>query len=280
MANGEQTSAEVIPSAKRFKSSDLEAIASNIEGCGAANVEIPENSIVNRTESIFHFDVDPGWQNIFTSESKKEYFKNLSLFIEQESQRSTIFPTHADIFNAFKLCAYDNVKVVILGQDPYHGQGQAHGLSFSVKRGITPPPSLKNIFKEAKEDVGIKIPNHGCLEHWASQGVLLLNTCLTVRSGNPNSHQGKGWEEFTDMVVRELGRKEGIVFMLWGNPAQTKCKSIDGSRHHIIKTSHPSPLGASKTTLPFLGSRCFSRCNTALEQSGKTPIDWNLPNLP
>lgn len=241
-------------------------------------VSIPiltSEKIENDVDGLF-VDLESAWRNILQNELGKKYMMNLSAYVKTESVKGTIFPPLSEVFTAFKLCPYDKVKVVILGQDPYHGPGQAHGLAFSVKRGVSAPPSLKNIFKEAHNDVGINIPAHGCLEDWAKQGVLLLNTCLTVRSGQANSHQGQGWEQFTDAVVRELDRKEGLVFILWGNPAQTKCKAITASKHHIIKSSHPSPLGAAKTAQPFLGSRCFSRCNTALESIGKTPIDWTI----
>jgi len=176
------------------------------------------------------------------------------------------------------LCPFDNVKVVIIGQDPYHGPSQAHGLAFSVLRGIAPPPSLRNIFQEASKDVGISLPSHGNLEAWARQGVLLLNVCLTVRKGEANSHNKKGWEAFTDQVVKELAKKDGIVYLLWGKPAAEKCKGINAQKNYIITSSHPSPLGAYKTDKPFMGSKCFSKCNEQLRIWGKTEIDWNLSN--
>jgi uracil-DNA glycosylase len=178
----------------------------------------------------------------------------------------------------------DQVKVVIVGQDPYHGPGQAHGLCFSVRKGIQVPPSLRNIYKELVEDPKIENfqtkPNHGFLERWAKQGVLMINTCLTVRKGDANSHAKKGWEEFTDQVIRCVARREkGVVFLLWGKPASTKAQAVIGSsskKHVIISTSHPSPLGATKTNAPFTGSRCFSKCNDALLKMGHAEVDWQV----
>eukprot|EP01035_Chromulina_nebulosa_P019162 gene19162-25005_t len=180
------------------------------------------------------------------------------------------------MFACFSLCSYSDVKVVIIGQDPYHGPNQANGLAFSVNIGVPLPPSLQNILKEAQDDVGIKKPTHGNLDCWSRQGVLLLNTCLTVRQGEPNSHQKQGWEIFTDAVIESLCQRDNIVYLLWGNPAQTKCKMINKSLNTIITSSHPSPLGAYKTNQPFMGSRCFSRCNETLIKYGKEPIDWNV----
>jgi uracil-DNA glycosylase len=182
------------------------------------------------------------------------------------------------VFAALNLCPLEKVKVVIVGQDPYHGDGQGHGLAFSVQNGVKPPPSLVNILKEAHADVGIPYPPpHGNLEHWAGQGVLLLNSVLTVRRGKANSHASQGWETFTDTLVEILNeRKDGLIFMLWGQPAQRKASAVDESRHLVIRTSHPSPLGATKTNSPFLGSRCFSRTNRFLEQTDREPIDWKV----
>ena len=163
------------------------------------------------------------------------------------------------------------------GQDPYHGPGQGHGMAFSVRKGVPPPPSLKNIFREAVEDIGIDVPGHGNLQHWAKQGVLLLNSVLTVRRGEANSHKDKGWELFTDSVIQALNdQAESVVFLLWGNPAQQKASSVDSTKHIVIKTSHPSPLVATKTKTPFIGSRCFSRVNAELVRMKKEPIDWNV----
>mmetsp|Transcript_20672 Transcript_20672/g.49059 ORF Transcript_20672/g.49059 Transcript_20672/m.49059 type:complete len:719 (+) Transcript_20672:26-2182(+) len=221
---------------------------------------------------------DPGWRDVLTKATASESFQHLREFLEQEeSNGATIFPRKQDIFQAFNLCPLDQTKVVIIGQDPYHGIGQAHGLSFSVQRGVPPPPSLKNIIKETIGDVGVVPPSHGCLESWAKQGVLLLNTVLTVRSGEANSHKGKGWEDFSDAVVSAINEDENPrVFLLWGRPAAQKAKSVDTSKHVVISTSHPSPLGATKTSSPFLGSKCFSRTNHALAKMGVQPIDWQI----
>jgi uracil-DNA glycosylase len=186
-----------------------------------------------------------------------------------------VYPAEPEVFNALKLTPFDAVKVVILGQDPYHGAGQAHGLAFSVRPGVTPPPSLRNIFKELQTDVGCPRPAAGSLEPWARQGVLLLNAVLTVRAGQPNSHRGKGWERFTDAAVAAVGHKpDPVVFVLWGAPAQKKVPLIDTGRHVIVKSPHPSPLSA-KTG--FFGSRPFSAVNRALKAAGRGPIDWCLP---
>jgi uracil-DNA glycosylase len=221
---------------------------------------------------------DPGWKESLANITSSATFKDLANFIENERQQGkTIYPPEEDIFSALNLCPLSQVRVVIVGQDPYHGRGQGHGLAFSVRKGIRPPPSLQNIFKEAINDVGIEPPSHGYLKCWAEQGVLLLNTVLTVREGEANSHANRGWEEFTDAIIETLNtQKEGLVFLLWGNPAAKKASGVDGSRHAIIKTSHPSPLGATKTKAPFLGSKCFSRANEALLQSGKESIDWSV----
>lgn len=197
---------------------------------------------------------------------------------------ATVYPPPQDVFSALNLCPLDQIKVVIIGQDPYHGPNQGHGLCFSVRKGVAIPPSLKNIYKELQNDpkVDFKMPNHGYLERWGRQGVLLLNAVLTVRRGEANSHKGKGWEETTDEILRALVRRpsnKGIVFLLWGRPASKKMESVlNGNRKHqmIISSSHPSPLGATKTNAPFLGSRCFSRANEALKQMGYDPIDWNV----
>jgi len=220
---------------------------------------------------------DESWRDALATFLNSETFDRLSRFVESERKLHTVYPLSQDVFSALNKCPLDNVKVVIIGQDPYHGPGQGHGLAFSVQRGIDPPPSLRNIFKELQADEGIRSPPHGNLENWARQGVLLLNTVFTVRRGEANSHSKMGWEDFSDEVVRVLNdRREGIVFLLWGSPAAKKGRAIDLSRHTVITTSHPSPLGASKTDSPFLGSRCFSRCNEVLVASGQSPIDWNI----
>jgi uracil-DNA glycosylase len=188
-----------------------------------------------------------------------------------------VFPPEKDVFNALRYTAYEDVKVLLLGQDPYHDDGQAHGLCFSVPPGVAFPPSLANIFKELKEDQGFPRPNNGCLIPWAGQGVLLLNAVLTVRAHQPNSHKNKGWEKFTDAIIHRVGEKsERVVFLLWGNHAQKKAGLIDTSRHTIIATAHPSPLSAKRG---FFGSRPFSMANTALAAAGRSTIDWRIPDL-
>jgi uracil-DNA glycosylase len=242
---------------------------------------------MNDNTETAHFDskdrllaglVDEGWKNVLSEAAASPSFDALSDFLADERKNgATIFPPEQEVFASMNMCPFDKVKVVIVGQDPYHGRGQGHGLAFSVQKGVRPPPSLKNIFKEAMDDVHITPPEHGYLEHWTQQGVLLLNAVLTVREGEANSHAGQGWEEFTDCIIDTLNeQKKGLVFMLWGNPAAKKASGVDDQRHTVIKTSHPSPLGATKTDSPFLGSRCFSRANAALEKYGKTPIDWSV----
>lgn len=217
------------------------------------------------------------WAERIGNEFDKPYYKELRQFLIQEYRTRTVFPDMYDIFNALHYTSYAHTKVCILGQDPYHGPGQAHGLSFSVKPGVPPPPSLQNIFKEMHADIGCPIPDHGCLEHWARQGVLLLNTVLTVRRGEANSHRGRGWEQFTDRVIEELNKRERpVVFILWGRPARAKKAMIDIRRHFVIESAHPSPLSAHHG---FFGSRPFSRANEFLRQAGMTPIDWALPPL-
>lgn len=223
--------------------------------------------------------MEPSWKTRLAAETKKPYVDRLITFLDGESRTHTIFPPKAQVWTALNLCPFEKVKVVVLGQDPYHGPNQAHGLAFSVAKGIAIPPSLRNMITETSRDPDVAIPPtapHGNLECWSRQGVLMLNTCLTVRKGEANSHQKKGWEEFTDAIIRELSMREGIVYMLWGAPAQSKCKNIDAKRNFIIKTSHPSPLAAYKTSEAFMTSRCFSRCNTALKELGQEPIDWRI----
>ncbi len=214
------------------------------------------------------------WDDLLKGEFDKEYYQKLRGFLAREYQTKRVFPDMYDIFNALKYTSYKNVKAVIIGQDPYHGEGQAHGLCFSVKKGIEPPPSLKNIYKELSEDVGFIPPCHGELISWARQGVLLLNTVLTVRSGEPKSHRDKGWEIFTDRVIELLDkREEPIVFLLWGSDAQQKKTLIKNPKHWILQTVHPSPLSAYRG---FFGCRHFSKTNEILKSIGKEPIDWNL----
>lgn len=215
------------------------------------------------------------WQELLADEKKQPYFKNILQFLEKEKNAGKIiYPKSADIFNAFKYTPFSEVKVVILGQDPYHGPNQAHGLCFSVQKGVTPPPSLKNIFIELHQDVGVNIPKHGCLEAWAKQGVFLLNTVLTVEAGKAHSHANIGWERFTDKVISIINeQKTGVIFLLWGTPAQRKMQLIDKQRHHVLTAVHPSPLSAHRG---FFGCRHFSKTNTLLRQMGKPEIDWRL----
>lgn len=221
-------------------------------------------------------DLEPSWLEVLHEEFDKNYMVNLREFLKTEKAAGyKIYPKGSDIFNAFSKTPFDELKVVIIGQDPYHGVNQAHGLSFSVQKGITPPPSLKNIYKELVTDLpGFVIPSHGDLTEWAEQGVLLLNATLTVRDSTPASHQKKGWEEFTDQVIKTISeKKEGIVFILWGSHAQAKAELIDQKKHFIIKSPHPSPFSADRG---FFGSKPFSKTNAILAKEGKKPIDWQI----
>lgn len=217
------------------------------------------------------------WQDLLKEEFEKDYYLNLRQFLIKEYQAKTVYPDKFDIFNALHYTAYQDVKVVILGQDPYHGPNQAHGLSFSVKPGIKPPPSLMNIYKELKDDVNCYIPNNGYLKKWADQGVLLLNTVLTVLEGQANSHRNMGWEQVTDKVISLLNqREEPIVFILWGSNAQSKISLITNENHHIIKSVHPSPLSACRG---FFKSKPFSQTNAILTSMGRNPIQWQIDNI-
>ena len=214
------------------------------------------------------------WDHYIGEEFDKDYYHELRQKLVYEYKNYTIYPAMDNIFNALKYTSFKDTKVVIIGQDPYHGAGQAHGLCFSVKKGIEPPPSLKNMYKELASDIGFNIPNHGCLTHWAEQGVLMLNNVLTVRESQPNSHKGKGWENFTDRVIAELNNKETpVVFLLWGANAKTKAKVITNPIHHKLETVHPSPLSAYNG---FFGCKHFSKANELLLASGQTPIDWQI----
>ncbi len=216
--------------------------------------------------------IEKSWQEVLQTEFDKPYFENLVGFVKQEYASNTIFPPAGQIFNAFNTCPFNNVKVVILGQDPYHGPGQAHGLCFSVNDGIQFPPSLQNIFKEITSDLGIPAPKTGNLTRWAEQGVLLLNATLTVRASQAGSHQGKGWEEFTDAVIKTISEKaENVVFILWGSYAIKKKALINASKHCILTAPHPSPLSSYRG---FFGCKHFSQTNTYLTSKGKTPIEW------
>ena len=214
------------------------------------------------------------WNPLLKQEFGKPYWKELQQYVYEERKQFKVFPENEEVFTAFHLTSFSDVKVLILGQDPYHGDGQAHGLSFSVKEGIAIPPSLRNIYKELKSDLGIDIPNHGNLGAWALQGVLLLNATLTVRAHQAGSHQGKGWETFTDQVIQQVNqKKEKTVFILWGAFARKKKDLIDLNQHHVIESSHPSPLSAHRG---FFGSRPFSETNRVLTGSGREPVDWEL----
>jgi uracil-DNA glycosylase len=233
------------------------------------------NQLTKSTEETKLIDrLGTSWYQELESEFKKDYMINLRNFLSKEIKSHTIYPPHQETFSAFKLCPLDKIKVVILGQDPYHGPNQAHGLCFSVQDGVKPPPSLVNIFKELNRDLGIELPQSGNLSAWASQGVFLLNTCLSVRASSPGSHFNQGWEIFTDKAIEIINHKsENIVFMLWGSPARKKSSMIDSSRHLILEAPHPSPLSAHRG---FLGCGHFSKANEYLNQQRKTIIDWRL----
>lgn len=214
------------------------------------------------------------WQNFIKIEQEKEYFINLFNVLKEENSKFTIYPNSKDVFNAFKYCSFDNTKVVIVGMDPYHGAGQAHGLSFSVQKGIDIPPSLLNIFKEIKSDLGLPIPNHGCLTSWAEQGVLLLNAALTVREKQPGSHQNIGWHIFTDKVIELINEKSSpTVFVLWGAFARKKKSLITNSQHLVLESAHPSPLSAYNG---FFGCKHFSKINEFLKNNNISEIDWTV----
>lgn len=225
-------------------------------------------------KTLIHND----WQDVLAPEFEKEYYQQLHAFLKDEYQHHRVYPDMYHIFQAFEWTPFSQVKVVILGQDPYHGPHQAHGLSFSVQPGVPVPPSLQNIYKELQDDLGIAPVNHGYLKKWADQGVLLLNSVLTVRNGQAFSHQGHGWERLTDVAIHQLSeRPKPVVFILWGRAAQNKMTLIDQTRNIVIKSAHPSPLSASRG---FFGSRPFSKTNAALTAMGEEPIDWQLPADP
>lgn len=216
--------------------------------------------------------MEASWKKILTGEFEKEYFGALSAFVKGEYRENTVYPYPKNIFRAFDLCPFDAVRVVIIGQDPYHGKGQANGLCFAVGEGVPLPPSLQNIFKEIESDLGHPVSHDGNLERWAEQGVLLLNATLTVRAGDAGSHQGKGWEEFTDAVIKALAdRREHLVFMLWGNYAKAKGAHIDRAKHLVLESAHPSPFSAAQG---FFGSKHFSRANAYLAKCGFPEIEW------
>jgi uracil-DNA glycosylase len=220
-------------------------------------------------------DLEPSWLAALAPEFEQPYMDELRRFLTEEKRQFRVFPPSAEIFNAFRCTPLPEVRVVILGQDPYHGPDQAHGLCFSVRRGVPPPPSLLNIFRELRDELGVPMPSHGDLTHWAKQGVLLLNTVLTVRAGQPQSHAGHGWERFTDRVIAVLDeRREGLVFVLWGSSAARKAAMIDGRRHLVLRAPHPSPLSAERG---FFGCGHFRRIQEHLRALGQPPIDWSLP---
>jgi uracil-DNA glycosylase len=231
-------------------------------------------------QNFIPFVLESSWQKVLKQELQEPYILDLAAFVEKEYTTSTspIYPPQDLIFNAFTQTPYDKVQVVIMGQDPYHGPGQAHGLSFSVPKGIKPPPSLQNIFKELHSDIHLSTPTHGCLLNWAKQGVLLLNATLTVKQSEPMSHHGRGWERLTDAIIVQLIKREDpIIFVLWGKSAQDKCRFVNESanlkHHYILTAAHPSPFSAANG---FFGCRHFSKINMLLEQQGKQPIDWSL----
>ncbi|RPK38140.1 uracil-DNA glycosylase [Streptomyces sp. ADI93-02] len=215
------------------------------------------------------------WRGVLGDELQKPYFKELMDFVEEERARGPVYPPRDEVFAALEATPYDRVKVLVLGQDPYHGEGQGHGLCFSVRPGVKTPPSLRNIYKEMNEELGLPVPDNGYLMPWAEQGVLLLNAVLTVRGGEANSHKGKGWEKVTDAVIRAVAeRPDPAVFVLWGNYAQKKIPLIDQDRHVVVKGAHPSPLSAKK----WFGSRPFTQINEAVAAQGHEPIDWRIPD--
>lgn len=221
--------------------------------------------------------IDNEWLSVLEPEFHKSYYRDLFMFVKQEYNSTKVFPPADDIFNAFHLTDFSKVKVVIIGQDPYFNEGQAHGLCFSVKPNVEIPPSLVNIYKELADDLGCYIPNNGYLVKWAKQGVLLLNTVLTVRAHMPNSHCGKGWEQFTDAAIRSLNEQDRpIVFILWGRPAQQKASMLNNPNHLILKAPHPSPLSAYRG---FFGSKPFSKTNNFLTEHGLEPIDWQIEDI-
>ena len=218
------------------------------------------------------------WKPVVGGETEKPYFQELQAYVDKQRAKYTVFPPEEDVYNALKYTPYDEVKALLLGQDPYHDDNQAHGLCFSVRPGITPPPSLRNVFKELHDDVDFQVPNNGYLVPWAKQEILMLNSVLTVRAHEPASHKHKGWEVFTDAVIRAVNDKNSrVVFLLWGNFAQNKAELITNPNHVILKAAHPSPLSAKRG---FFGCRHFSKTNKALKEVGKAEIDWQIPDLP
>ena len=235
---------------------------------------VPALLVSFRSMPVIHPDIEEGWKKVLWEEFQSPYFSELKSFLVEEKKHHTIYPPGRLIFNAFNHTPFHRVKVVILGQDPYHGPGQAHGLCFSVPHGIPPPPSLVNIFKELHADLGIPVPGHGNLEPWANQGVLLVNATLTVRAGQAGSHQNRGWETFTNRVIEKVSdQKQGVVFLGWGRYAQAKDSMIDGQKHLVLKAPHPSPFSAHSG---FFGCRHFSKTNSFLAEQGMDRINWAL----
>jgi uracil-DNA glycosylase len=221
--------------------------------------------------------IPPSWQPLLNAERDKPYFQKLEQFVDEERAAHEVYPPQEQVFSALELTPYEQVRVLILGQDPYHGPNQGHGLAFSVRPGVGKPPSLVNIFRELRDDIGCTVPNNGYLEPWARQGVLMVNAVLTVRAHQANSHKGKGWEKFTDEIIRRVNEKQSrVVFVLWGGYAGKKESLIDTSRHTVVRSAHPSPLSAHNG---FFGSKPFSQINAALRESGQGEIDWQIPNL-
>ncbi len=232
--------------------------------------------VMSRVTTTMELVPTTDWNSLLRREFDRPYWAELQDFVRHERERHVVFPPHDEVFAALHLTSFAATRVVILGQDPYHGSGQAHGLCFSVRRGVPVPPSLRNMHKELHQDLGCPTPSHGNLEHWARQGVLLLNTTLTVREGEAASHQGRGWETFTDEVISAVDAKSSrVVFLLWGAASRKKKSLIDTDRHTVIESAHPSPLSAHNG---FFGSRPFSRANQALRESGQEPIDWAIPD--
>jgi uracil-DNA glycosylase len=226
-------------------------------------------------QGLIEYLHDHSWKKLLDAEFEKPYMKELEESLEKEYESKTIYPSLENIFSAFNLTPIEKIKVVIIGQDPYHGPNQAHGLCFSVQKGVKIPPSLANIYKELESDLGIKPPAHGNLESWAKEGVLLLNALLTVEEGRPMSHKNLGWDQFTDRVIDLINEhKENVVFLLWGAPAQKKAKSVDEKKHCVLKTVHPSPLSSYRG---YFGCQHFSKCNEFLKSKGVSPIDWKVP---
>ena len=235
---------------------------------------LPPDKVDLLTSLRIFVPVKTDWNPVLKAELSKPYFAELQQFITEERRRHRVYPADADVFAALHTTSYADTKVLILGQDPYHGDGQAHGLAFSVQHGVVIPPSLRNIYSELRDDLGVDTPSHGCLTSWAQRGVLLLNTTLTVRAGQAGSHQGKGWEQFTDEVITAVAAKaDPVVFILWGASARRKRALITGTHHTVLEAPHPSPLSAHNG---FFGSKPFSQANAALVAAGREPIDWSL----